>query len=90
MKGILICKKIFIKISYILSYDSRRQYGIQRIIDGYIYISKRIRETRKEIINKAVAWLESQGSKYNNEVVMVSIDDFKKAIENEKDNTENI
>lgn len=46
-----------------------------------MYISKRIRETRKETIDKAVAWLESQGSKYNNEVVMISIDDFKKAME---------
>lgn len=46
-----------------------------------VYISKRIRETRKETIDKAVAWLESQGSKYNNEVVMISIDDFKKAME---------
>lgn len=45
------------------------------------HTAKRIEETRKETIDKAIRWLESQGAKDNDGVVMISIEDFKKAME---------
>lgn len=46
-----------------------------------MYAVKRIEETRKETIDKAIRWLESQGAKDNDGAVMISIEDFKKAME---------
>jgi len=42
---------------------------------------KAIEKAREETINKAVEWLKNQGAESNNGVVMISIDDFKKAME---------
>ena len=33
------------------------------------------------MLEKAIEWLKNQGAKSNNGVVMISIDDFKKAME---------